>query len=172
MTIAYGARETNDLLARFLESFERRFGYPPGAGENWISGPAASQDIQAWRSNGVVDVRRADILEFFGEVSEVSLPDVSNGYLIGPPSGVLADLGGDGPAQVVGSLQADVLPIGSDGGGGRVAVDLGAKGSVYVLRGGALRDRVYDVDWPIEIVAANFDSYLASITNTLLAELG
>lgn len=101
---------------QFLERFEERYGYPPdvnvvvtgtGQGGSKLSlelGP----DIQVPPS----------IVEFFNVVEEVSLPNVRNGYFLGPATSVAAKHAEKYPRWLeLGGRRVEILTIGSDGGG-------------------------------------------------------
>lgn len=100
-----------------LQDFEQRFGYPPD--HNVLMDAATrggSAMAEALRSR--VSVPSA-VVEFFDLVEELSLPDVWNGYFLGPASRVTATYVDESPRWLAasdGSVR-EVLVIGSDGGG-------------------------------------------------------
>lgn len=127
---------------RFLDGFEERLGYQPDA--NGVKLSADEVDP------GIVELP-GDVRTFFSSVDEVSLPDVWNGYFLGPADiTVRSFVEGDPRAVMVGTDEHRAIQIGSDGGGSYYVVDLDSGGSVLrvseaVLDAGVLRGVVEHV---------------------------
>jgi hypothetical protein len=99
-----------------MDGFEERFGYPPDAN---IVVAARHPGGTAMRTSldGRVQAPSA-VIDFFDAIEEVSLPDVWNGYFLGPADRVVAAHIEESPRWItVGSELQEVLLIGSDGGG-------------------------------------------------------
>ncbi|RNL80994.1 SMI1/KNR4 family protein [Nocardioides marmorisolisilvae] len=122
-----------------MSGFEDRFGYPPG--DNRV--------VSATRPGGValrdaLGVRApAAVVEFFDAIEEVSLPDVWNGYFLGPVDWVLAAYSGREPGLIeLDGVQHEVLVVGADGGGALYCVVLGEHPLVVRLDQVTIRDGI------------------------------
>ncbi|MEU5943875.1 hypothetical protein ABZ807_33095 [Micromonospora sp. NPDC047548] len=106
---AYIRRWREDVTAcldRLLPGFEVRFGYPPG--RHTIGGPAGEEELASLAGTRL----SGDLLEWYGQVREVSLPDIGNGYFIHDP-GLVARRE---VTSIRGRFAAEVIVFASDGG--------------------------------------------------------
>ncbi len=67
-------------MSKFVEGFERRFGYPPGLGENRV----VREDAPALGTS-VPD----ELLTLYSQLHEISLPDLGNGVFVSPLADVV-----------------------------------------------------------------------------------
>ena len=126
---------------RLLEGFEDRFGYPPDRNVVVLAlgrgGSRLSEDLKPDA------VAPPAVVEFFDAVGEVRLPDVWNGYFIGPVSRVIATYADRAPRWLkLHGRQVEILVIGSDGGGALYVVGTGEDGGVLRVEEGAITDGV------------------------------
>ena len=90
------------------------FGYPPG--DNVVM-PAkrASGDVLR---DGLQGRAPSAVADFFDIIEEVTLPDVWNGYFLGPVERVVSAHVDESPRYIdIGPERSEVLVVGSDGGG-------------------------------------------------------
>jgi len=122
---------------QLLETFQSRFGFEPG--RNRLGPPAAEQALASLQA--IVPRPAADLIDFYRCIGQVSLPDVGNGYFIGPPH------------------ELDVLVFGSDGGGALYAVPAAKPGPVYRLRECRIKNGIA-IAGDIQIVAVDYRTFL------------
>lgn len=157
------ADRARTAAAHFEESFESRFGYVPD--EQLVGGPTEQQLLEA-ALTGHPGRIPDQLVDFYKVCSEVSWPDVGNGYFVSPVAGVARGIEGAAPSRVRGSVDASVVCFGSDGGGGLFALDAGGEGPVYLLPAGQVRDQLYeDTMTPLQRYADDLGGFL----DTLLA---
>lgn len=122
-----------------MQGFEERFGYAPSDNLVIAGGDRNSAALQH-QVGGRVPVA---IVEFFDAVEAVSLPDVWNGYFLGPVDRVVSAYVDEGPRSITveGELQA-VLLIGSDGGGALYCASMEEPAPVFRLDQVSIRDGV------------------------------
>jgi hypothetical protein len=144
---------------RGLEGFQERMGYEPGVNEiRLVTG------VELDLSELPLPARI-----FFGTVDEVCLPDIGNGYFLGPAEEMLQRFRGRVPESVlVGSKAHKAFVFGSDGGGAYFALDLDAGGSVLrvvepTVRDGTVQGSVAmlssDVDEFLELLLRNIEAF-------------
>ncbi|MDT0452761.1 SMI1/KNR4 family protein [Streptomyces hesseae] len=147
-----------------MRRFEATYGYEPG--ENRLveaTGKPKHDMLRALATAGAP----ADLVEFYGQVECVSLPDVGNGIFVDPIEEVIEGAAGSQPTQVTGSINGSILVFGSDGGGG-LFVLMPSDSKVYRISGGSLIASTYDVnDSGLEVVADTFDGFLDYIFDQL-----
>ncbi|GAA0964188.1 hypothetical protein [Actinocorallia libanotica] len=149
------------LLADFNGRFEAAFGYPPGENRLVAASPEAGRAAaEALAAAGAP----AELVEFYGRVAELAMPDVANGFFIHPVEDVLD---GAQPTRLTGAAEDAITVFGSDGGGGLLAFGA-AKGEIYHLAGGALVGSTYEVS-PNGFTVLSPD--LSGLLARLLAEL-
>ena len=138
-SVSSWAEELSQLAARFTDSFEDRFGYPPGENHVVVAEPRRTQDELA--SLGLQGAH-ADLVTLYAQIESVSLPDIGNGLFIHP----VADPAKSGqPTTLTGDTEDQITVFGSDGGGNLFA--LNATGDkVYRLSSGALHGDTYEAD--------------------------
>lgn len=151
---AYIRRWREDVtvcLDRPLPGFEVRFGYPPG--RHTVGGPAGEEEL-AWLAGTRLS---GDLLEWYRQAREVSLPDIGNGYFLHEP-GLVARRE---VTLVRGRFAAEVIMFASDGGGTLFAVDAVTGSPVYRLPAGEIVAGVYRSDHPqFDVVATNLTEFL------------
>jgi len=122
-----------------MRGFEERFGYPPG--DNLV--------VAASRPGGAVILRElggrvpSGVVGFFDAVEEISLPDVWNGYFLGPVDRVVGAYADESPRFItVEGDVVEVLTIGSDGGGALYCVCMEEPAPVFRLDQASIRGGV------------------------------
>jgi hypothetical protein len=145
-------------LDRLLPGFEVRFGYPPD--RHTIGGPAGEGEIAS-----LAGVRLpADLLAWYREVRDVSLPDIGNGYFVHEPSLVARSE----VTSIRGRFVDDVFVFASDGGGTLFAVGAATGSPVYRLPAGEIVADVYRSDDPLfEVVAENLIGFFDRLRDTV-----
>ncbi|WUR62363.1 hypothetical protein OHS32_13630 [Micromonospora chokoriensis] len=128
--------DVSACLARLLPGFEVRFGYP--AGRHTIGGPAGEEELASLANV----CPPGDLLSWYRQVREVSLPDVGNGFFIHDPGLVACRE----VTSVRGRCAADVVVFASDGGGTLFAMEAVSGSPVYRLPGGEAVAGVYRSD--------------------------
>ncbi|MGW2625338.1 hypothetical protein [Micromonospora taraxaci] len=128
--------DVSACLARLLPGFEVRFGYPPG--RHAIGGPAGEEELASLANV----CPPGDLLAWYRQVREVSLPDVGNGVFIHDP-GLVARRE---VTAVRGRCAADVVVFASDGGGTLFAIEAVSGSPVYRLPAGEVVAGVYRSD--------------------------
>ncbi|MEU0398238.1 hypothetical protein ABZ208_36905 [Streptomyces sp. NPDC006208] len=131
------------LAAEFMSGFEAVHGYPPGehtvglvlAGES-----AAAAEALAGRG------LPGPLLEYYGHLGSVALPDLDNGIWIDDAASLAAQVeAGNCPNRLTGAVDGMVSVFATDGGGGMYALSH-TTGCVYHLTAGALVGSTYDLD--------------------------
>ncbi|WP_433435435.1 hypothetical protein [Nonomuraea sp. CA-141351] len=153
------------LAARFVENFERTFGYPPGENVVHMVSPEESNDA----ARRLTDLRvRPELQRFYSIIRDISLPDVENGFFIHPAEQVVDGIRGVQPTRVAGAIKDEIVVFGSDGGGALFALN-GAGDKIYRLTGGALVGAEYDVEESgVEIITYEFWGFLDYLRDKLL----
>ncbi|MEV0430554.1 hypothetical protein [Micromonospora sp. NPDC050495] len=161
MDEAYIRRWREDVAAcldLLLPGFDVRFGYPPG--RHTIGGPAGEEELASLAGTRLP----GDLLEWYGHVREVSLPDIGNGYFLHEP-GLVARRE---VTAARGRFTADVVVFASDGGGTLFAVDALTGSPVYRLPAGEIVAGVYRSDDPrFDVVAENLTGFLDRLRDTV-----
>lgn len=143
-----------------MDGFEDRFGYSPDLNE-LVPGTGRSGSVLRSVVAREVEIPRS-VIEFFDAIEEVSLPDVWNGYFLGPVDWVASKHAAREPRwmSVSGDL-VEILLVGSDGGGALYAVAL-SDGAVYRLEEPAIADGVARtaVEHQISRLADDFSDFL------------
>jgi hypothetical protein len=115
-------------------------GYPLGANE--VLPPSDSYTVHhalgIARAGGLDELRA-----FYASCDGVSLPDVHVGYFIKPVTKLGNVDPSSEPLRITGEYAGEVLPLGSDGGGGLFVLRRAAKGVLH-LTPGPLERGVYD----------------------------
>lgn len=138
-------------VARLLDGFEERHGYAPD--ENEVVERVARLD-----GSGLPP----QVHQFFSAVDRVSLPDVWNGYFLGPAAEVHQRFLDGVLTHVAGSPAPHrVVAVGSDGGGTFFAVDVDAGGTVIRIADPAVRAGV--VTGVVEALAGDLDAFLEAL---------
>ncbi|WP_338596897.1 hypothetical protein [Saccharopolyspora sp. SCSIO 74807] len=144
-------------LDELMRGFEGIFGYPPD--DNVVTRAEAGGESEAIAELSSMGAS-SDLLEFYSEVHEVSLPDVQNGLFIESATAVVDGAKDGQPTRVTGAVEDSVIVIGSDGGGGLFALSR-SDGKIYLLQGGALVGSTYEVEsGGVEVIANELPSLL------------
>ncbi|MEU5943738.1 SMI1/KNR4 family protein [Micromonospora sp. NPDC047548] len=158
---AYIRRWREDVTARLdrlLPGFEVRFGYPPG--RHTIGGPAGEEELASLAGTRLP----GDLLAWYRQVREVSLPDIGNGYFIHEPGLVACRE----VTSIRGRFTEDVVVFASDGGGTLFASGAVTDSPVYRLPAGEIVAGVYRSDDPrIDVVAENLTDFLDRLRDTV-----
>ncbi|MFE9694354.1 hypothetical protein [Micromonospora sp. NPDC005806] len=154
VNVAYIRSWREDVTAcldRLLPGFEVRCGYPPG--RHVVGGPAGEEELASLAGMRLSD----DLLAWYRQVREVSLPDIGNGYLIHEPGLVACRE----VTSIRGRFAADVVVFASDGGGTLFAVETVTGAPVYRLPPDEVVAGVYHGGDPrFDVVAENLTSFL------------
>ncbi|WP_159104054.1 hypothetical protein [Streptomyces sp. CdTB01] len=145
------------LTSRLMRNFEARFGYPPG--ENVLLKADPELRTKAVQALSAIDAPR-DLIDFYSQVEEITLPDVENGLFVHSMQAVVEGVAGNQPTEVVGAVKGSVTVFGSDGGGGLLALNR-AGDKVYRLSGGSLIGSTYEVeDSGVQVISNGFSGFL------------
>ncbi|GAA4576459.1 SMI1/KNR4 family protein [Planotetraspora kaengkrachanensis] len=162
-------KQLHDVVRVLLTDFEIRYGYPPDT--NALVPADGDEELRAL-SQQLGAPLPADISAFFGAVEEASLPDLWNGYFIGPPSWI-AELHRSREPRFIrhGTTTHEVMIIASCGGGVLYAVPLPDGRPILALPNSAIQNGVYDADVAgFGPVAANLDEFMRTLITAALAE--
>ncbi|MFF3920718.1 hypothetical protein ACFYZB_46505 [Streptomyces sp. NPDC001852] len=131
-----------ELASRFTANFEAGYGYPPDDNTVVRATPEIGRlAVAALSAQGVT----GDLLDFYTQIEEVSLPDLGNGIFIHSAESVAGGISGNQPTEVVGALNERITVFGSDGGGALIAL-AASNGRILKLHGGAWAGSQYDVE--------------------------
>ncbi|WP_331769267.1 hypothetical protein OG948_36370 (plasmid) [Embleya sp. NBC_00888] len=133
------AAEMARLAAEFTRDFESAYGFEPGDNHVTLADDRARR--AAVQAGGLLP---APLVDFYGVVGEVSLPDVHSGFFVASVESLVQGAGDVHPTKVVGAIEDDIVVFGTNGGGDLIA--MATDGRVYMMGGGSLLGRVYDVD--------------------------
>jgi hypothetical protein len=148
-----------ETVGSVMAGFEERYGYPPG--RNLVEGP---DDLGAGRLGAVGSSVPRDLLQLYGTLGAVSLPDIGNGLFL-HHAGLVADAyEAQELRHVTGRYQDDVIVFGSDGGGTVYALASPGGSPVYRMPAGSVVGGVYESDSPgFRIVATDLAGFLALV---------
>lgn len=149
---------TRTELARFTASFEDNYGYEPD-----------DQDvIEASDSDTDLSSLPPDVASLFGRISEISWPDVWNGYFVGPAAEMIKRKHENEPGSIaIGSDVHDAMQIGSDGGGAYFVFDIDAGGTVLRVSDATVDNGI--LHGTVTQLAPNLDGFLEALTTNLEA---
>jgi hypothetical protein len=153
-----------------VTGFESRHGYPPGINEIV---PADGDHELGLLERELGDRVPAQIVTFFGKVTQISLEDLWNGYFIGPPSWMAYLHQAEAPRFIrSGDTTHEVVIIASNGGGVLYAAPLPSGEPIFVLPNGGIENGIYDADQTnfFGPVAADLDEFLQRLINSALQE--
>ena len=124
---------SDSIRALLDELATQDFGYPLGVNE--VRPPAAE-----------LNAVPADLVELYAAFDGMSLPDVHVGYFIDSAHRVASAAQRGEPTRIHGAYPRSIHVFGSDGGGGRFALDI-ENGAIYYLpSSGSVRDGVFFED--------------------------
>ncbi|MET7356830.1 hypothetical protein ABZS76_00135 [Streptomyces sp. NPDC005562] len=153
----------------FTEQFEAKFGYPPD--ENFVSRAAEPLPPALDELSGVEGVPQ-DLVNFYRQVGEVSLPDLESGFFIQPVDRTLSGIRGDLPTRITGGRDDSVVVFGSDGGGALYALSSADGSTVYRLPPARVEGSVYtEGPLPCEVVATTLADHLTTLERELKSHL-
>jgi len=144
-----------------LERFEERYGYPPGVNEV-VTGTRQGGSQMSLELGHDAQVPPS-IIEFFNAIEQVSLPDIWNGYFIGPATRIAAAHAEKYPRWLEhGGRLVEILVIGSDGGGALYVVGVDEDSPVFRIEEAAIESGVLRpaTERQVERLAANFSAFL------------
>jgi len=119
------------VIDQHLAGFEDRYGYPPG--DHHVTPATDTAGIDALKQE-FGESLPTSVARLFGTVTEVSLPDLWNGYFIGPASWSIGlHQAAEPRAVAMDDAIVEVLIIGSDGGGSLYALALDGTEAVFSL---------------------------------------
>ncbi|MGW5188429.1 hypothetical protein ACWEOO_04180 [Kribbella sp. NPDC004138] len=153
---------------QLLERFDKRYGYPPGV--NVVVPGTGQGGSQLSQELGPGTQVPPSIVEFFNVIDEVSLPDVWNGYFLGPATWVAAKHADRYPRWLeLGGQRVEILVIGSDGGGALYVVGVEEDSPVFRIEEAAIESGVLcpTTDRQVQRLAANFSAFLELFANSL-----
>ena len=102
-------------------------------------GPTDSALLQSFNAR----VPLGELEDLYRCCRSVSLADVHNGYFIHSIEMIERDLEHGAPRQTLGRFHLHIVPFGSDGGGGRFAMEVGSR-DVYFLPPDLVREGTYE----------------------------
>lgn len=132
----------DQLLRELTATFRDRYGYDPG--RNVLEEARPGEDASVLISTlGEVDLR-GDLLDFFRHFARLALPDVGNGYFVGPPTWMVSIWKASEPRAVedVDGVR-ELVAIGSDGSGGLFATLRAKDSPIYLLPPARIRHGIY-----------------------------
>jgi hypothetical protein len=147
-----------------MQGFEERFGYPADANVVLAAQHPGGTAIRS-ELDGRVQVP-SPVVEFFDVVEEVSLPDIWNGYFLGPSDRVVTAHADESPRWITaesGELQ-EVLLVGSDGGGALYCASVDEPAPVFRVDQASIRRGVATAPpGHIQQLASNFPAFLEAL---------
>jgi hypothetical protein len=151
-------RRIDDATKRHLAGFEERFGYPPDRNE-----VVRAEEAVKTQGDGSPPTLPSDIAAFFGSVFEVHLPDVWNGYFLGPLARTIRAHSSREPRWLRNTdADIEVFIVGSDGGGALYAVEAGPRSRVHLLRDSPIVSGVA-IPGRTEVLGESFDGFLEAL---------
>lgn len=154
--------ETHGLLAQLGQL---DLGFPQG--DNVVRPAPSLEALDLLVAQAYIE-RSSPLVAFLQECNGLSFPDVHVGYFIHSVEQMLHGFRSGEPRQVSGNEPLTVLVFGSDGGGGRFALQVQGGCAVFYLPVGAVRDGVFDgKHTAIRRLAPDFPEFL----RLLLADL-
>lgn len=153
---------------QLLERFEERYGYPPDV--NVVVTGTGQGGSKLSLEPGSDTQIPPSIVEFFNVVEEVSLPDVRNGYFLGPATSVAAKHADMYPRWLeLGGRRVEILVIGSDGGGALYVVGVDEDSAVFRIEEAAIESGVLcpATERQVQRLAANFSAFLELFASSL-----
>jgi len=114
------------------------------------------------------------VVEFFDAVEEVSLPDVWNGYFLGPVDRVIRAYADESPRFITVEAELlEVLTVGSDGGGALFCVSLEEPAPTFRLDEASIRDGVAAAPPGfVRQLAPDFPGFLDAIAAAIESGIG
>lgn len=153
---------------QLLKRFEERYGYPPDV--NVVVTGTGRGGSELRLELGPDTQVPPSIVEFFNVVEEVSLPDVWNGYFIGPATRVAAMHADKRPRWLeLGGRRVEILVIGSDGGGALYVVGVEEDSPVFRIEEAAIESGVLcpATERQVQRLAANVSAFLELFASSL-----
>lgn len=152
-----------------MDGFEGRFGYLPDA-NLVVAARHPGGTIMRTRLEGRVQVPSA-IVDFFDAIEEVSLPDVWNGYFLGPADRVVAAHAEESARWItIESELQEVLLIGSDGGGALYCASVAEPAPVFRVEEPSIRHGVATgLSGDVRPLASSFPAFLEALADAVEA---
>jgi len=160
-------RRLTTSVESLLDGFEGRFGYPPDANVV-VAAPRPSGTLMHTSLEGRVQVPSV-IVDFFDAIEEVSLPDVWNGYFLGPADRVVAAHIEESPRWItIGSELQEVLLVGSDGGGALYCASIAEPAPVFRVEEPFIRDGVATgLSGQVQLLGSSFTAFLDALADAV-----
>ena len=153
---------------QLVEGVEERYGYAPGI-NHIVSGSGRSGSML--RSELEIDGEISpSVVEFFNVFEEVSLPDMWNGYFIGPATRLRDTHAEKYPRWLaLDGRQLEILVVGSDGGGALYVVGVDEDSPVFRIEEAAIESGVLcpATERQVQRLAANFSAFLDLMADCL-----
>ncbi|WP_020521656.1 HEAT repeat domain-containing protein [Catelliglobosispora koreensis] len=160
--------EVSAALGRPVAVFEQTYGYP--CGQQFVDGPASIAELTLLSSGSLRTRMPSELLVWYGQVREVSLPDTANGFFLHPPETLAAHATGEGVTRVAGIFESEVVVFGSDGGGTLYGLGFPAGAPVYRLPPGHLIDGLYTSHDPrFAVIAPHLVGFLDTLRDAVVA---
>lgn len=102
----------------------------------------------------------AQLEAFYKECGGITLNDVWNGYHIYTPVKIFKSIELGEPTKTIGSINSDIVSFGSDIGGHRLVITVGAINEVLYLPHGLLEHGVFEETTQIKVIAPDFFGFL------------
>jgi hypothetical protein len=152
---------------QLLERFEERYGYPPDV--NVVVTGTGQGGSKLSLELGPDTQVPPSIVEFFNVVEEVSLPDVRNGYFLGPATSVAAKHADTPRWLELGGRRVEILVIGSDGGGALYVVGVDEDSAVFRIEEATIESGVLcpATERQVQSLAATFSAFLELFASSL-----
>lgn len=157
------------LVGELLSGFREKYGYDPG--EHRLEFARPGEDASLLLSV-FGDYLPAEVEGFFRNFAELALPDVWNGFFIGPPSWIVSVYEAAEPRAVEEPGGArEVIVVGSDGGGGLFACLRSRESPIYLLPPSRISEGNYvplrGASLEALRVADTFESFLEDVISRL-----
>jgi hypothetical protein len=164
-------RDVSAVLDQLVPVFEQTYGYP--CGRQLVDGPASINELTLLSSGSLRTRMPSELLSWYGQVREVSLPDIANGFFLHAPETVAAHASGEGVVRVSGTFESEVVVFGTDGGGTLYALGFPEGATVYRLPPGHLIDGLYTSDNPrFAVIAPHLVGFLDLLRDAVVAFAG
>jgi hypothetical protein len=160
----------DQLLREFMDTFRDRYGYD--AGKNVLEESRPGEDASVLISELGEEDLRGDLLQFFRHFARLALPDVGNGYFVGPPTWMVSIWKASEPRGIedVDGVR-ELVAIGSDGGGGIFATLRAKDSPIYLLPPARICDGMYIPFGGARLgtleVADSFEGFLGELVSRL-----
>ena len=134
---------------------------------NLINAPASPETWHKLLTTTAIPPQ-SPLAEFFLLCDGVRASDVCNGYWIHNADIIIGQFCSGEPIRITAPISVNILVIGSDGGGGRFAIDRNNWSDVFYMSEGMVTDATFDGDeCSVELVANSFSNFLIFLRNEI-----